>query len=168
MRAVLLDADLGGLLVPGGAVLPDSTAEMPSPRPGINLLRVQSTIRLPRDLDGVTDFRHELDEDLRAFGVDPGNRADVGLVVSEVCTNVVSHLGPGDQYDVEVEVDGRRCVIEVRDATAQHGSAPSDANVVSEAGHGLRIVSAVAADVEASQAGLVRRVAIMFKQPTDA
>ncbi len=115
----------------------------------------------------MTDFRHELDEDLRAFGVDPGNRADVGLVVSEVCTNVVSHMGEGDQYDVDVDVDGRRCVIEVHEASARHRSGPSDANVLSAAGHGLRIVSAVAADVEASQSGLVRRVAIMFKRPTD-
>jgi anti-sigma regulatory factor (Ser/Thr protein kinase) len=133
---------------------------MPGPRSAINLVPVQSTIRLPRDLDRVTEFRHELDEDLRAFGVDAGNRADVGLVVSEVCTNVVSHMGHGEQYDVEVNVDPTKCVIEVRDASIHHRSAPS--NVLSEAGHGLRIVSAVAADIEASPDGLVRRVAISF------
>jgi anti-sigma regulatory factor (Ser/Thr protein kinase) len=133
---------------------------MPGPRSAINLVPVQSTIRLPRDLDRVTEFRHELDEDLRAFGVDAGNRADVGLVVSEVCTNVVSHMGRGEQYDVEVNVDATKCVIEVRDASIHHRSPPS--NVLSEAGHGLRIVTAVAADIEASPGGLVRRVAISF------
>jgi anti-sigma regulatory factor (Ser/Thr protein kinase) len=135
---------------------------MPEKGAATNLVRVQSTIRLPRDLDRVTDFRHELDEDLRAYGVDPGNRADVGLVISEVCTNVVSHMGRGEQYDVDVDLDGTKCVIEVRDTCAQHHAAPS--NVLAEAGHGLRIVSAVAADVEASQSGLVRRVAISFKK----
>lgn len=135
---------------------------MPGKGCAINLVHVQSTIRLPRDLDRVTEFRHELDEDLRAYGVDPGNRADVGLVISEVCTNVVSHMGRGEQYDVDVELDGTKCVIEVRDTFVQHHSAPS--NVLAEAGHGLRIVSAVAADVEASQSGLVRRVAISFKK----
>src|SRR5689334_18478201 len=131
----------------------------------INLVPVQTTIRLPRDLDRVTEFRHELDEDLRAFGVDAGNRADVGLVISEVCTNVVSHMGRGEQYDVEVNVDATKCVIEVREPSIHHHSAPS--NVLSEAGHGLRIVSAVAADIEASPDGLVRRVAISFaKEPS--
>ena len=133
---------------------------MPGPRSAINLVHVRSTIRLPRDLDRVTEFRHELDEDLRAYGVDPGKRADVGLVISEVCTNVVSHMGRGEQYDVEVDVDGTKCVIAVRDAAMHHHSAPS--NVLSEAGHGLRIVSAVAADIESSPDGLVRRVAISF------
>jgi anti-sigma regulatory factor (Ser/Thr protein kinase) len=135
---------------------------MPGRGAPINLVPVQSTIRLPRDLDRVTDFRHELDEDLRAYGVDPGNRADVGLVISEVCTNVVSHMGRGEQYDVDVDLDGTKCVIEVRDTVVQHHSAPS--NVLAEAGHGLRIVSAVTADVEASQSGLVRRVAISFQK----
>lgn len=133
---------------------------MPGPRSAINLVLVQSAIRLPRDLDRVTEFRHELDEDLRAFGVDAGNRADVGLVISEVCTNVVSHMGRGEQYDVEVNVDATKCVIEVREPSVHYHSAPS--NVLSEAGHGLRIVSAVAADIEASPDGLVRRVAISF------
>ena len=133
---------------------------MPGEGSAINLVRVQSTIRLPRDLDRVTEFRHELDEDLRAYGVDPGNRADVGLVISEVCTNVVSHMGHGEQYDVDVDLDGTQCVIEVRHTFVQHHAAPS--NVLAEAGHGLRIVSAVAADIEASQSGLVRRVAISF------
>jgi anti-sigma regulatory factor (Ser/Thr protein kinase) len=135
---------------------------MPGEGSAINLVGVQSTIRLPRDLDRVTEFRHELDEDLRAHGVDPGSRADVGLVISEVCTNVVSHMGRGDQYDVDVDLDATKCVIEVRDTCGQHHAAPS--NVLTEAGHGLRIVSAVAADVEASQSGLVRRVAISFKK----
>ena len=135
---------------------------MPGEGAPTNLVGVQSTIRLPRDLDRVTEFRHELDEDLRAYGVDPGNRADVGLVVSEVCTNVVSHMGRGEQYDVDVDLDGSKCVIEVRDTSAQHRSA--EPNVLAEAGHGMRIVSAVAADVEALQSGLVRRVAISFKK----
>jgi anti-sigma regulatory factor (Ser/Thr protein kinase) len=112
----------------------------------------------------VTEFRHELDEDLRAYGVDAGNRADVGLVISEVCTNVVSHMGRGEQYDVEADLDGTKCVIEVRDASSHHRSASS--NVLSEAGHGLRIVTAVAADIEASPDGLVRRVAISFAKET--
>jgi anti-sigma regulatory factor (Ser/Thr protein kinase) len=138
---------------------------MPGTGSATNLVRVQSTIRLPRDLDRVTEFRHALDEDLRASGVGPADRADVGLVISEVCTNVVSHMGPGEQYDVEVHADRATCVIEVHDAAVHHRSAPS--NVLSEAGHGLRIVSAVAADVQASQDGLVRRVALAFRQATD-
>jgi anti-sigma regulatory factor (Ser/Thr protein kinase) len=137
---------------------------MPGRGSATNLVRVQSTIRLPRDLDRVTGFRHEIDEDLRGLGVGPGDRADVGLVISEVCTNVVSHMGPGEQYDVEVDLDPTKCVIAVHDAAVHHRSASS--NVLSEAGHGLRIVSAVAADVEASQDGLVRRVAMSFHRTT--
>jgi anti-sigma regulatory factor (Ser/Thr protein kinase) len=129
---------------------------------------VRSTIRLPRDLDQVTEFRHGLDRDLDAFGIGAHDRADVGLVVSEVCTNVVSHLVPGDQFDVEVAADASECVIDVHD-TRNHQTPATRPNVLAEAGHGLRIVSALAARVETraddNRPGLVRRVAVTFAEP---
>jgi serine/threonine-protein kinase RsbW len=127
---------------------------------------VRASIRLPRDLDQITDFRHEVDSDLGEIGVGQGGRADVGLVLSEVCTNVVSHAAPGDQYDIEVDLRGSQCVIEVRDAAARHREVPSD-NVLSRSGHGLQIVAAVAEDVQVhddeEHPGLVRRVTVSLR-----
>jgi anti-sigma regulatory factor (Ser/Thr protein kinase) len=127
---------------------------------------VQATIRLPRDLDQITDFRHEVDRDLAEIGVAEGGRADVGLVLSEVCTNVVSHSAQGDQYDIEVHLKGSQCVIDVRNAAARHREVPSD-NVLSRSGHGLQIVAAVAEDIQVhddeEHPGLVRRVAVTLR-----
>ena len=114
----------------------------------------------------MTDFRHDVDRDLAEIGVGDGGRADVGLVLSEVCTNVVSHLAHGDQYDIEIHLKGSQCVIEVRDAAARHRDVPSD-NVLSRSGHGLQIVAAVAQDVQVhddeEHAGLVRQVTVSLR-----
>ena len=122
---------------------------------------VQCSIRLPRDVELVTAFRHEVDEALRDdLGIGDSGRADVGLVVSEVCANVVAHLVRGDQYDVAVLADVVACVVEVRPVTsagATGGNRPASS--------GLRILAGVAESVEVDdddRPGLLRRVRIEF------
>src|SRR5690242_12062287 len=101
---------------------------------------VQCSIRLPRDMELVTAFRHEVDQALRDdLGIGDAGRADVGLVVSEVCANVMTHLVRGDQYDVAVLADAVACVVEVRTVAA----APSTGGRAL-ASSGLRILAGVA------------------------
>lgn len=60
--------------------------------------------------------------------------ADVELAVSEACANVLDHSGPGDVYQVIVELANRRCAISVIDkghgfdfSTLRDGQADLDA-----------------------------------------
>jgi len=120
------------------------------------------SIRLPRDLDRITAFRHELDQALGDFGVGDQGRADVGLVLSEVCTNVVSHVARGDQYDVVARADWLECSIEVRPDGPTKTGAP---NILAESGRALQIVTAVASRVEVDDGerpGVLRRVVVTF------
>ena len=120
---------------------------------------VQCSIRLPRDMELVTAFRHEVDQALHDdLGIGDAGRADVGLVVSEVCANVMTHLVRGDQYDVAVLADALACVVEVRTVAAGHSTG---ASVL--ASSGLRILAGVASVLDVDEddhPGLLRRVRI--------
>src|SRR3569833_2728942 len=107
-------------------------------------MAVQSRIRLPRDLDEVTSFRHDLDVKLDDLGVAERRRADLGLAFSEVCTNVVAHLAPGDQVEISVSADQDECVIEVS-GLGDDRPAP-DGNVLTESARDLQIVNQIATD----------------------
>jgi anti-sigma regulatory factor (Ser/Thr protein kinase) len=136
------------------------------------LMLLQCAIRLPRDVELVTDFRHDVDRALRDdLGVGAADRADVGLVVSEVCTNVLTHLTRGDQYDVELLADGQACVIEVHEVTAGRRGEPPGGNALAHSGSGLRIVAGVAASLQVNDEdhpGLLRRVRVEFAAPAGA
>jgi anti-sigma regulatory factor (Ser/Thr protein kinase) len=122
-------------------------------------MAVQSRIRLPRDLDEVTSFRHDLDVKLDDLGVAERRRADLGLAFSEVCTNVITHLTPGEQFEIAVSADQDECVIEVSGFGDDRPAA--DANLLTESARDLQIVNQIATDVQISD-GLVRRVTIAY------
>ncbi len=129
---------------------------------------VQCSIRLPRDMELATAFRHDVDRALRdELGIAEADRADVGLVVSEACNNVLAHLGRGDQYDVAVLADASACVVEVREVASGR---PADGNILARSGSGLRIVAGVAASLQVNEEdhpGLLRRVRIDFAARAD-
>jgi len=69
----------------------------------------------PRETISVPVMRRMLGDILRRLGVDEECVADLLLAVTEACTNVLRHSGPGRRYEVVALVSRNRCVIEVVD-----------------------------------------------------
>jgi anti-sigma regulatory factor (Ser/Thr protein kinase) len=108
-------------------------------------MRLELVVRLLPDVDDLTTFRHVLDGALKTLDVTEACRADVGLIVSEICANVVSYLTMGEHAQVGVTVDEGMCVVEVR---AEDDVDPLRPNVLAESGRGLQIVSQLADTVQ--------------------
>jgi anti-sigma regulatory factor (Ser/Thr protein kinase) len=104
-------------------------------------MRLELDVRLLHDVDDLTTFRHVLDGALATMRVTEACRADVGLIVSEICAHVVSYLTRGDHAQVCVAVDDGMCMVEVR---ADGEVDPQRPNVLAESGRGLQIVSQLA------------------------
>jgi serine/threonine-protein kinase RsbW len=69
----------------------------------------------PRETISVPVMRRVLGGILDRLGVDEDCVADLLLAVTEACTNVLRHSGPGHRYEVVALVGRNRCVIEVVD-----------------------------------------------------
>jgi serine/threonine-protein kinase RsbW len=69
----------------------------------------------PRETISVPVVRRVLGETLDRLGVDPECVADLLLAVTEACTNVLRHSGPGYRYEVTAEVGRHHCMLEVVD-----------------------------------------------------
>ena len=60
-------------------------------------------------------MRRVLGDTLSRLGVDENSVSDLLLAVTEACTNVLRHAGPGCKYEVVVKVGRNRCVLQVLD-----------------------------------------------------
>src|SRR5271170_2295880 len=69
----------------------------------------------PRETISVPVMRRILGETLDKLGVDEECVADLLLAVTEACTNVLRHSGPGFRYEVTASVGRHSCVLEVVD-----------------------------------------------------
>jgi len=69
----------------------------------------------PRETISVPVVRRVLGETLDQIGVDQECIADLLLAVTEACTNVLKHSGPGFRYEVTASVGPHSCVLEVVD-----------------------------------------------------
>ena len=63
------------------------------------------SLSLPRDADSVPVARHIVRRALAEVGVTDDCTHDVELALSEACSNVLLHSGPGREYDVRLELD---------------------------------------------------------------
>ncbi len=70
----------------------------------------------PRETISVPVMRRVLGQTLDRLGVDEECIADLLLAVTEACTNVLRHSGPGFRYEVTASVDAHSCVLEVLDS----------------------------------------------------
>jgi serine/threonine-protein kinase RsbW len=78
-------------------------------------MEITLALTLPRDEVTVPVARHIVRNALEEVGVAAECVHAVLVAMSEACTNVLLHSGPGDQYDIRLELDGRRCRIRVVD-----------------------------------------------------
>ena len=70
----------------------------------------------PREALSVPVMRRVLGDTLNKLGVDDDCVADLLLAVTEACTNVLRHSGPGLRYEVVARVGTNRCVLEILDS----------------------------------------------------
>lgn len=102
------------------------------------------SLLLPRDELTVPVARHLTAGAMEQLGVDAGCASDIQVALTEACTNVILHSGPGDEYEVAVEVDEDICVIRIIDHG--HGfdaGALSGADDSAESGRGVTLMDAL-------------------------
>lgn len=85
---------------------------MPS---GEHAVDVRFCLVFPRESLSVPVMRRVLGDTLGRLGVDEECIADLLLAVTEACTNVLRHAGPGRRYELVASVGRRRCLLEVLD-----------------------------------------------------
>jgi serine/threonine-protein kinase RsbW len=76
---------------------------------------VRFCLVFPRETISVPVVRRVLGDTLYKLGVDDDCVADLLLAVTEACTNVLRHSGPGRRYEVLATVGRNRCVLDVVD-----------------------------------------------------
>lgn len=102
-------------------------------------------LSLPRDARTIAVARHICRQTLRELGVEGECVSDIEVALTEACTNVLDHSGPGDEYDVEVTLAERDCVIRVVDGGSgfdvEAPRAPTDG--AAERGRGIALMRAL-------------------------
>jgi len=83
---------------------------------GEPIVDVRFCLVFPRESLSVPVMRRVLGDTLGRLGVDEECIADLLLAVTEACTNVLRHAGPGHRYEVVARVSRDRCVLEVLDS----------------------------------------------------
>ena len=71
---------------------------------------------------------------------------DIAVALTEACTNVLKHSGPGDEFEISLDVDDNQCVIRVVDTG--HGFDSESlgigrADAAAEQGRGLELMRAL-------------------------
>ena len=109
-------------------------------------MELSLALTLPRDEQTVPVARHIVRNAMVQVGVETTCVDDVELALSEACTNVLLHSGPGDQYIVRLDLEDRLGVIRVIDVGHGFDSArlqASDALPDDERGRGLGLMQAM-------------------------
>jgi serine/threonine-protein kinase RsbW len=99
---------------------------------------------LPRDRLSVPVARHLTEYALGEVGVQGSDAYDVELALAEACSNVLTHAGPGDAYDVEIDIGSDNCIIRVIDRGAGFeppGAPPSMSGHDAESGRGMALMN---------------------------
>jgi len=89
---------------------------------------VRFCLVFPRETISVPVVRRVLGDTLYKIGVDEECVADLLLAVTEACSNVLRHSGPGRRYEVLASVGRNRCVLDVVDTGRGFDPASLEAN----------------------------------------
>lgn len=76
---------------------------------------VRFCLVFPRESLSIPVMRHVLGDTLSRLGLDEACISDLLLAVTEACTNVLRHAGPGHRYEVVARVGRTRVLLEVLD-----------------------------------------------------
>jgi serine/threonine-protein kinase RsbW len=110
-------------------------------------MELSLALTLPRDEQTVPVARHIVRNAMEQVGVEETCVYDVELALSEACTNVLLHSGPGEQFVVRLDLEDRLGVIRVVDVGHGFDSAKlrttDDGLVEAERGRGLGLMQAM-------------------------
>jgi len=109
-------------------------------------MELSLSLTLPRDKQTVPVARHIVRNAMEQVGVEEACVDDVELALSEACTNVLLHSGPGDQFVVRLDLEDRLGVLRIIDVGHGFDSAKVQATddlVEAEQGRGLGVMQAV-------------------------
>ena len=109
-------------------------------------MEISLALTLPRDEQTVPVARHIVRNAMEQVGVDADCVYDFELAMSEACTNVLLHSGPGDQYVVRLDMEDRIGRIRVVDVGHGFDSARLQAEgplPEAERGRGLGLMHAL-------------------------
>ena len=109
-------------------------------------MELSLALTLPRDEQTVPVARHLVRNAMEQIGVVPDCIYDFELALSEACTNVLLHSGPGDQYVVRLDLEDRLGLIRVIDVGHGFDSAKlqaEDPALEAERGRGLGLMQAL-------------------------
>ena len=109
-------------------------------------MELSLALTLPRDEQTVPVARHIVRNAMEQVGVEETCIDDVELALSEACTNVLLHSGPGDQFVVRLDLEDRLGVLRIIDVGHGFDSArvqATDDLVEAERGRGLGVMQAV-------------------------
>jgi serine/threonine-protein kinase RsbW len=109
-------------------------------------MELSLAVTLPRDEQTVPVARHIVRNAMEQVDVDPDCVYDFELAMSEACTNVLLHSGPGDQYVVRLDMEDRIGRIRVVDVGHGFDSARLQAEgplPEAERGRGLGLMHAL-------------------------
>jgi serine/threonine-protein kinase RsbW len=110
-------------------------------------MELSLALTLPRDEQTVPVARHIVRNAMVQVGVEETCVDDVELALSEACTNVLLHSGPGEQFIVRLDLEDRLGVIRVVDVGHGFDSAKlrtvDDDLVEAEQGRGLGLMQAM-------------------------
>jgi len=114
-------------------------------------VQITLTLCLPRDEETIAVARHIATNAIEEVGVIDDAVHDIAVALTEACTNVLKHSGPGDEYEVSLEVDGAQCIIRVVDTGHGFDSTSlglADADVSAEQGRGIQLMRALVDQVK--------------------
>jgi serine/threonine-protein kinase RsbW len=109
-------------------------------------MELSLALTLPRDEQTVSVARHVVRIAMEQVGVEATCVDDIELALSEACTNVLVHAGPGDRYVVRLDLKDRLVMIRVIDIGRGFDSArlqAEDALPDDERGRGLGLMQAL-------------------------
>ena len=111
-------------------------------------MRISLTLHLPRDEVTVPVTRHVCRNALRGLGVVDDVVSDIEIALTEACTNVVHHAGPGDEYEIGVDINPEACVIRVVDTgrgfdPTSPPSVAGQGDAGAERGRGIQLMQAL-------------------------
>jgi serine/threonine-protein kinase RsbW len=103
------------------------------------------SLALPRDEMTVPVARQIASGAMDRLGVDRDCVSDIEVALSEACTNVIQHSGPGDDYEVSVTLNETHCIIRVIDRGHGFDSATlsTGSDLAAERGRGVQLMQAL-------------------------
>jgi len=114
-------------------------------------VQITLTLALPRDEGTIPVARHIASNAIEEIGVLEDAVHDIAVALTEACTNVLKHSGPGDEYEVSIEVAGDQCIIRVIDTGHGFDSTSlglADADTSAEQGRGIQLMRALVDQVK--------------------